>query len=362
LATLPGTDSRDSSQRVGPAADWPRHFHRSQLPFRLPRSRASPRPGGTTQRKAKTIGTAIHDLARATRFRGIPLHDVHVRFDSNLRVVQLVTTIQIGGAERVTLDLAEECNRLGIATVVAALGRQTRRSFPRPRYFADLSETPFNPESRAAAVERLCLEWGADIVHAHLIRENEAAAIHARQIPLAVTVHNMPAAWPAGYREATRPFANLLVGCAEAVSREVSRQMPAAPVRTVWNGIDSRRALRGNEASATPAFSRKALGWSDSDFVLLSVANPRRQKRLERLPEIVARLQKQIAPRNARVILAGEPAAGSEDGREAAAKLAAAVERWDLQEALHWTGATDDRAPLLAESDVFRSLRVTLKE
>ncbi len=303
----------------------------------------------------EAIGTAIDRLARSRAFRCIPLHDIHARFDANLRVVQLVTTIQIGGAERVTLDLAEESNRLGIATVVAALSQPTRRSFPRPRFCADLSETPFEPEARAAAVERLCLEWGADIVHAHLIRANEAEAIQARGIPLVVTVHNMPAAWPAGYRDAGRPFADLVLGCAEAVSREVSRQLPATPVRTVWNGIDSGRALKTHRAAGTSAFSRSAVGWGENDFVLLSVANPRRQKRLERLPEIVARLQQKIAPRKARLILAGEHAAQSEDGREAATKLVSAAEQWKVQEALHWTGAIDDVAPLLAASDALVS-------
>ena len=303
----------------------------------------------------ETMGKAIHHLARARAFRCIPLHDVHARFDSNLRVVQLVTTIQIGGAERVALDLAEECNRRGIATVVAALAQPTRRSFPRPSYFADLSETASSAETRAAAVERVCLEWGADMVHAHLIKAEEAAAIRARGIPLAVTVHNMPPSWPAGYRESAEPFANLLLGCADAVSREVMRQMRATPVRTVWNGIDSGRALRVNRVAGAGVFSRSALGWGETDFVLLAVANPRRQKRLERMPEIIARLQERIAPRKARLIFAGEPAAGSEDGREAAAKLAAAVERWKVQEALHWTGAIDDVAPLFAEADVLVS-------
>ena len=162
--------------------------------------------------RSDTIGSAIHRLSRSRAFRCVPLHDVHARFDSSLRVMQLVTTIQIGGAERVTLDLAEECNRRGIATVVAALAQPTRRSFPQPRFFADLSDTPFIAEARATAVERVCLEWGADLVHAHLIRANEAEAIQARGIPLAVTVHNMPAAWPVGYRDAVKPFADLLLG------------------------------------------------------------------------------------------------------------------------------------------------------
>jgi glycosyltransferase involved in cell wall biosynthesis len=283
------------------------------------------------------------------------LHDIEVQFDTALRVVQLVTTIQIGGAERVTLDLAQECNRMGIRTVVAVLGEPTRRAYPKPYCFADLSDTPFDPESRAAAVERLCLEWGADIVHAHLVKASEAEAIRTRGVPLVVTVHNMPAAWPAGYVDAQKPIADLLIGCAQAVSRELEIRMPNAPVRTVWNGIDLRRTSSGGRDSRLSIIMRESLGWDASDFVLLAIANPRRQKRLERLPEIIVRLEERIGTRRVRLILAGEPATGSEDGRNATARLEAAIEEWHVQKALHWTGAIDDIAPLLATANAFVS-------
>jgi hypothetical protein len=100
---------------------------------------------------------AINSLRRIRSFRTVPLHDIDVQFDPALRIVQLVTTIQLGGAERVTLDLAHECNRTGIPTVVAALGEPTRKGFATPRHFADLSEIPHSPAERAKAVERLCL-------------------------------------------------------------------------------------------------------------------------------------------------------------------------------------------------------------
>ena len=134
---------------------------------------------------------ALRRVAKMRAFRTVPLREVEVRFSNTPRVVQLVTTIQIGGAERVTLDLAEELNRSGMPTAVAALGLPTRRAFPAPRHFADLSEVEFNPSSRAEAVARLCLEWGGDLVHAHLIRASEAEAIRSHGIPLAVSVHNV---------------------------------------------------------------------------------------------------------------------------------------------------------------------------
>ncbi len=308
-------------------------------------------------RESESWQAAVRSLLRNAKFRSVPLHDIRVRFDPSLRVVQVTTTIQIGGAERVTLDLADQCNRLGVPTLLAALGLPTRRAFPSPRWSADLSETPFDPLSRAAAVERLCLEWGADIIHAHLVRASEAEAMRARGIPLALTVHNIATSWPPGYLEAQQPFADLLIGCAEAVTREVKTRLPAAATKTVWNGIDPCRS-RVAEPSSTAASVRENLGWDGSDFVLLAVANPRPQKRLERLPEIMARLEERIAPRRVRLIIAGQAAEGSEDARQAVARLDAEIERWHAQKAIHWSGAVDDVAPLLAAADVFISTSV----
>src|SRR5690606_31326543 len=143
--------------------------------------------------------------------------------------------------ERVALDLAHEANRNGVPTIVAALAEPTRRAFPKPKYFADLSEIDNDPELRADAVQRLCLEWGADVVHAHLIKADEAEAIRARGLPLVITAHNKATSWPAGYLDAPNPFADLFIGCARSVTRDVAAHMPHTPVRTVWNGIDARR-------------------------------------------------------------------------------------------------------------------------
>jgi glycosyltransferase involved in cell wall biosynthesis len=285
---------------------------------------------------------AVRKTSRLRTLRCVSLHDVDVCYDPRLRAVQLVTTIQIGGAERMALDFAHEFNRTGTATLVAALAAPTRRSFPVPPHFVDLSRVRNDAESRAAAVFDVASRWGADFVHAHLVRADEAAAIRARGVPLMVTVHNLSASWPIGYAEATEPFADRLLGCSRAVTRDVQALLPHSVARTVWNGIDPHRF---KPAARDPK----------GEFVLLTVANPRRQKRLDRLPEILAKLARRLAPRRVKLVLAGEPSAAGEDGREAVALFEAELERWGIREAAHWTGAVDDVAPLLAEADVFIS-------
>src|SRR5262249_49731220 len=91
------------------------------------------------------------------------------------------------------------------------------------------------------------------------------------------------------------------------------------------------------------------------EFVLITVANPRRQKRLDRLPEILAKLAPGLAPRRVKLVLAGEPSAAGTDGREAVALFESELERWGMRKAAHWTGSVDDVAPLLAKADVLIS-------
>ena len=291
---------------------------------------------------------ALRRCAESRRMRVVRLHALDVHYDPGWRVVQLVTTIQIGGAERVTLDLAEELTRQRVAVCVAVFGQATRLAFPEPPQFADLSGVPGNPEARGAAVAEVCREFGADLVHAHLIRGAEAAAIKAHGLPLVMTVHNMPPAWPVGLGERGAHRADLLLACSRAVAREVEARSLSVPVRVAWNGI----------APLAPSIPqpRAALGWSERDFVLVAVANPRRQKRLERLPEIVARLDAQLAPRRVRLLLVGAPAEGSADASEALALLDAALDEWDVRDRAHWTGGVLDVAAWFAAADVFVSV------
>jgi glycosyltransferase involved in cell wall biosynthesis len=164
----------------------------------------------------------------------------------------------------------------------------------------------------------------------------------------------MAASWPSGYLDAPKPFADLFLGCAEAVTREVAARLPGANTKTVWNGIDPRRARVAECATCSEGF-REKLGWDGSDFVLISVANPRSQKRLERLPEIMARIEERLAPRRVRLIVAGEAASGSPDGRDAMLKFETEVDLWHARKAIHWSSGIEDIAPLLAAADAFVS-------
>jgi glycosyltransferase involved in cell wall biosynthesis len=305
-----------------------------------------------------TWPAALRSLVRDREFRAVhlPLLDVHE--DSALRVIQLVTTIQIGGAERVTLDLAEELPRRGIRVCVASLGAPTRTSFPEPANFVDLSRVENTPHARAQAVATLTREFAADLVHAHLIQGAEARAIKSLGVPLVMTVHNMPRAWPIGLAEADMQTADLLFACSRAVERTLAQCRFGIPIRTVWNGIDPGRVALTLARATTGTALRQAVGWSTNDFVLAVVANPRPQKRLERLPEIIHHLAQRLraARRDVRLLLVGAPARGNVDATQSIAALEAEIARWQIHDRVHWTGAVSDIGSVLAASDAFISV------
>ncbi len=287
--------------------------------------------------------TAWHRLFTAREFRKVHLPALDVHEFAGMRVLQVITSIQLGGAERVTLDLAHELSRQGVAVAVAALGRPTREAFPEPPDFYDLSRTPCEAVARGEAIANAARDFGADLIHAHLITADEAREIRARNLPLAMTLHNMPEGWPAGIEGEAIP-AGLILTCSRAVEERVMTR----PVRTVWNGIEP--------ATTAGVGIRARFGWRAEDFVILAIANPRRQKRLDRLPAILAQLQNRIVPRRARLLIAGAPALGSADAEQAAALLTAAIESSPARNDIAWPGALHEISDVLATGDVLLSV------
>ena len=301
----------------------------------------------TSLRKENDFSSAWTHLLAAREFRKVHLPAIDVHEFAGMRVLQVITSIQLGGAERVTLDLAHELLRLGVAVAVAALGRPTREAFPEPPDFYDLSRTPCDAGARGAAISEAAREFGADLVHAHLITADEAREIRAHALPLVMSLHNTPEGWPAGIGRKTA-CADLIIACSRAVETHAIDAQLGAPIRTVWNGIDPVTKSSGG--------MRAQFGWNADDFVVLAIANPRRQKRLDRLPAILAALQPRLAPRRARLLIAGAPARGSADAEAAAVALHAAIAASPARADIAWPGALEAIGDVLATGDVLLSV------
>ncbi len=287
-------------------------------------------------------------VTRALARRLVRLPCLRDRFDPGLRVLQVVTTIQTGGAEKIALDLAAELNHGGVATAVAALADPTREAFPAPPWFFDLSDAPRSVEGRARAVNEAALAWGADLIHAHLVQADDLRAWKALGWPVVTTLHNVAQAWPRGFDSLDAAAADLVLACAKAVESEFSGPVPC---RTVWNGIVPATFSPDTRLKDEALAWRRARGIGEGDLVLLSLANPRAQKRLTAWPALVRELAEALAPRPVHAVMAGGPL----DHPEAVATVDEAA-RLGVAERFHWLGVVQDTRLLLAVADCLLSL------
>jgi glycosyltransferase involved in cell wall biosynthesis len=295
------------------------------------------------------------------RWRVVRFDPLDVEYDPGLRVVQVVTSLQRGGAERVTLDLAVALGWHGVRCMVVALGRSSRQTFAIPAGVGvvDLSSLGGDRAARAGAVGRVARAFAADVIHGHLLDGEETALVAAQGVPLVLTVHNQKPGWPSGLAALGAGDAALLVACARAVEAElVAAGLPIA-VRTAWNGIDPAAFATSPARRKAGRALRRRLGLGPGDFVLLALANPRPQKRLDRLPGVLAAVRAELARRGvrreARLVIAGEASLSSLAATASVEAVQAEVSRLGLVEHVCWAGSVADVAAALAASDVLVS-------
>ncbi|MBP7949983.1 MAG: glycosyltransferase [Verrucomicrobiales bacterium] len=270
--------------------------------------------------------STLERLLSQARHRVIHLPALDWQWDERLRIVQAVTTIQIGGAEKVALDLKEELSRMGFPTLLAALGKSTRESYPPPGQFVDLSDS----EHRGASLRDAAADFGADVIHAHLLSAGDIRFLTGSGWPVAVTLHNTANAWPGGMAELKPGDASLLLGCSLAVERQIHQMLPH---RTLWNGVPTHHL-----PAARSGFWRRHCGISLDAAVLLALANVRPQKRFDRFPAILDAVRKALPSREVHLFLAGS-----------------GTESLTLPPGVHALGLVADTTPLLADCDALVS-------
>lgn len=277
-----------------------------------------------------------------------------VMYDSGLRILQVITALHRGGAERLTLQLLASLPAFNVRARLACWGRALRQSFQHPAGTLDLSRLG-NREAKTAALARAGSDFGADLIHAHLLRADDLRSISNTGFPLLTTVHNTRSGWPEGLDSLQPAEIGLLAACSQAVESELRAASPIA-IRTVWNGINLKSCVSTPERQATARRWRLAWGFGLDDCVIVSIANPRPQKRLHLLPPILAELRKLLAPqRPARLLLCGEPIPGNPETEACVAQLKASISRLGLDAHVRWLGSISEIGEILAAADVLVS-------
>ena len=283
--------------------------------------------------------------------------------DECVRVLEAVTSLQRGGAERLVLDLHSSLVKSPLLTSrLCVVGSPTREPFATPEETIQL-RVGIEPEARANALIEVMRHTGCDVLHAHLLDGEVIDLLTAAGVTVLLTLHNSRAGWQPGYEMMQGHGKLMLAACAQTVEREARALMPALPIRTAWNGIAPAIAGLG-EAGAEALSSLASDAWRTSNeaprprsqpITLVSVANPRPQKRLDRLPGIVAALL--ARGYDAQLVLAGEAARENPVAANEVAKFCAAAERAGVADRVQRVGALDEAKlrELWAKADVLIS-------
>jgi glycosyltransferase involved in cell wall biosynthesis len=293
----------------------------------------------------------VHQIAVSDlRTIHYPLLDVYE--DAGVRVLQVITALQRGGAERLTLELVSELFALNVRTRLVTLGRPSREAFPAPAQTIDLS----NERDRLHALTRVAIRWGADLVHAHLLSGPDMRSLTKAGLPLMATIHNTREGWPEGLEQMDSNDAVLLAACSQAVERQLIASKLSIPARTVWNGINTNEFRRTPKRLQSRTELREKWNFAADDLVLVAVANPRPQKRLHLLPPILAALRSRPdLKRQVRLVLAGEASPGNASAQRCVNDMRHEFNRLALDPHVKWVGPVCDVASLLAACDVLVS-------
>ncbi|APR75592.1 Glycosyl transferase, group 1 [Minicystis rosea] len=292
---------------------------------------------------------------RLVRYAPLDLFD-----DDRLRVVLAVTSLQQGGAERVVIDLHETLGQEGIFSLIVTIGRPTRAAFTAPPAVVDVAGAGPRREDRIDALAEVALAQAADLVHAHLLTGDDLArlAAHPRAVPTVVTVHNTREGWPENLGAVRADQAALLVACSLAAERDLREAALPVPIRTAWNGIDT-APFRAADLRREAAAFRRRLRIDPSDLVLLVVANPRPQKRLHLLPEVLAAAQRALEARGnrrrARLVVVGDADPRTEPAATSMRRLRDAIAEHGLGDDVHLVGSMAKPLPAIAAADVLVS-------
>ncbi len=282
----------------------------------------------------------VHAFARDGAFRAVRLHAADVGWGERVRACVAVTALRRGGAERVAIDTTNGLRASGVAVLFAVTGAQIPGGYDAPEGTLFVRDLAKRHGEIIPSLARAAAEFGADVVHAHLFDAADLREL-AAHAPVVTTVHNDRARFPDGFGAVTDDACALTLACSWR-TRDALAESGVPRVRVAPNGVDRSR-LVGGDRTAT----RRMLEGNNA-LVVLCVANPRRQKRLDLAVEALAVLRR---TREAIVVIAGDPVPG-EDGDAARAALDEAIARTQMAPFVRRVGARADVASLFSAADV----------
>lgn len=201
-----------------------------------------------------------------------------------MRILLLVTGLQLGGAERQVVDLADRLAARGHVVAIAYLtgDAAVRPGAPVELYPLHFGKTPSGMLRGGRNLGRLVREWQPDVVHSHMVHANLIARVSRLLVPmqrLICTAHS-PNEGGRSVMLAYR-LTDRLADLSTHVSRnaveafERAGAVPRGRMLPVLNGIDLRAFASEPELRA---HSRHRVGVASGVRLLLSVGRLAREK------------------------------------------------------------------------------------
>lgn len=262
----------------------------------------------------------------------------------------MVTTLAIGGAERLALDLARRMVQRGHQVQLLVLRPQVAEEWPAglPLVRLNITRNPLRALAGFLKARRVLRQFAPDLVHSHCFHSNLVArllrlsGVHATMLS---TVHNVyEGGWlrMLAYRLTNKLADGVAFVCQAGADRYCAlRVVSPAKIRVVTNGVDIAEYQPDQERRGQ---IRRAMEAGDS-FVWLSAGRLTSAKDIPNLLRAFACVLDERG--DAELWIAGEDMAGERDELES---MAAAL---GIGYAVIWLGLRRDLPALLDGCDGF---------
>lgn len=266
-----------------------------------------------------------------------------------MRLGVVINELEVGGAERLVLDLLRKLKHYGIDSIVFPLspGGALKDLAAEVSVVVSLGYRGGDPRLLNALIKNV-ERANIDVLHLHLPRAAVVGRLAARALCFHPVVYTEHSIW-ASYGRIIRALNRLTLGWTDhviAVSEHVrhylmARGVPPTRVTTILNSIDA-SAVR-SQSEHGPSL-RGLLGLSPESPIIGCVANLRRLKSLDTLLETLPRLRARWPELRAIVI-------GRDDGD--GRRLSLIAHRLGVSDIVYFLGARNDAVVLMREFTVF---------
>lgn len=268
------------------------------------------------------------------------------------RVLQVVTSLAVGGAQRHLLQLLPGLREFADCDLIYFRDHDLRPAFQTA--VDRLTHVPMSGPLGAVRLPQLaalirCGRYG--LVHTHLLRADMYGALAARGVgvrAIVSTKHNVEARLKSAsarglHALATRPTQRT-IAISDAVAGWAHEELgvPRSRIEVIRYGLDP-APFRGRDQAA----ARRELGIDTHASIVLCPARLDPQKRHDVLLRAFTRVRGKVA--NAQLLCAGETQLGGPDYRAGLLKLA---DDLGLRPAVRWLGVRADISRLMAAADV----------